>query len=194
MHFQPERLRVILSKMAELEAIDKPLFEAGYIWCQNFIDRQEPVYKSRKQNLPIKPQLSGKETELSGKETELSLPVITHTKETILKETILKKAVILLPGWLDKKTWGDYLEMRKSKKDTPTKRATELLIAKLDRLRLAGDNSTEVLNQSIMNGWKGLFALNKDREVKGGTTKGNPRTLPARNSYTRPEDYRGGIT
>ena len=37
MHFKPDRLREILAKMAELEAIDRELFERGLIWSQNFV-------------------------------------------------------------------------------------------------------------------------------------------------------------
>lgn len=71
MHFTPARLKEILAKMADLQAIDPPLFARGIIWCQNFVDRLEPVYKYRKQQLPIKPELSIPETELSIPETEL---------------------------------------------------------------------------------------------------------------------------
>ena len=103
LHFKPDRLMEILSKMAELETIDPELFKTGAIWCQHFVDRQEQVYKSRGQTLPTKPfpvdiitavgklekgtetALSGKETALSGKETALLIPENTHTKETILK-------------------------------------------------------------------------------------------------------------
>ena len=92
MHFPPERLTAILSKMAELESIDPDLFKSGIIWCQHFVDRLEPIYKSRKQDLPMRP--FGKETPLSGKETPLSVPRArvprNYTKETILKR--VKKA------------------------------------------------------------------------------------------------------
>ena len=82
LHFSPERLREILRKMAELDAIDPILFEAGFIWCQNFVDRQEPIYKYRHQPLPIKPTLPGKETQLSGEETQLSGKISTLKKDS----------------------------------------------------------------------------------------------------------------
>ncbi len=87
LHFTPEKLRLILNKMAELEAIDRELYQNGLIWSQNFVNRQEPVYKTRKQELPTKPTLPIQEIQLSGKETPLSVPVIPHTKETKLKDT-----------------------------------------------------------------------------------------------------------
>ncbi len=85
MHFQPGRLKQILAKMADLEAIDPNLYRQGIIWSQNFVDRLETVYKSRKQDLPMRPELLGKETELLGKETPVSSTDNTQTKET--KET-----------------------------------------------------------------------------------------------------------
>jgi len=96
MHFKPDRLKEILTKMAELEAIDPPLFERGLIWSQNLVDRLESVYKSRKQTPPTRPSLSVPETTaaardggLSGKETGLSVP---ETPQSKLKETKLKES------------------------------------------------------------------------------------------------------
>lgn len=84
MHFKPDRLKEILTKMADLEAIDQALFKAGIIWSQNFVDRLEDVYKARKQPLPGKPSLSGLIIGLSGKETGLSVP---ETPQSKVKET-----------------------------------------------------------------------------------------------------------
>jgi len=57
MHFQSGRLTEILSKMADLGAIDKKLFGYGIIWCQHFVDRLEAVYKKRELPLPVKPNV-----------------------------------------------------------------------------------------------------------------------------------------
>lgn len=106
MHFKPERLKEILAKMADLEAIDAELFSGGIIWCQHFVDRLEPVYKARKQDIPSKPdlfniigvaatvkkpesQLSGKEMPLSGKEIEF--PVSENTQRKELKKGTKEK-------------------------------------------------------------------------------------------------------
>lgn len=87
MHFQPNRLIEILVKLAELEAIDIELFNAGVIWCQNFVDRLGPVYKKRQIPLPQKPliknvskQLLLPEISLSLSGTPLMLPVIPQSK------------------------------------------------------------------------------------------------------------------
>jgi len=99
-------------------------------------------------------QLSSKEMmELSSKE----IP----TKETITKETIQKKKDIVLPEWLDEKTWTEFKKMRISIKKKMTPYAEELMIKKLDRLMGAGNNPKEVLERSIEGGWQGIFAIDK---------------------------------
>jgi DnaD/phage-associated family protein len=88
MRFKPERLKAILDKMAELEAIDPELYQSGLIWSQNFVDRLEPLYKTRKQQLPTRPTLLIQETPLISKETPLIISEIPQSK---LKETKLKE-------------------------------------------------------------------------------------------------------
>ena len=179
LHFQPERLKEILSKLAELGAIDRELYEGGLIWSQNFVDRLEQVYRTRKQELPSKPTLQGTETKLLVKETKLSTP---ETPQTILKDTILKDTI--LPDFIDKETWDDYLKTRKK----PTKRAKVLLIKKLEEFRNAGDDPNEVLKRSIMNGWTGIFPLDK-KGGQSGTHQQSSRRLPK--VYRTPEEIFG---
>ena len=99
-----------------------------------------------------------------------------------------KKDVYEIPGWLNKETWDAFLEMRKAKKAIPTDRAKALLIKELEKLKTAGDDPNEVLNQSIMNSWKGVFSLKggqngahrgdtqEDRSAKRAASIGAPLT------------------
>jgi len=96
---------------------------------------------------------------------EHSTPSFVPTKN-IKNIKNIKEEYIYLPDWLDKVAWNDFLEMRKNNKATPTKRAKELLIKDLEKFREAGDDPTEVLNQSIKNSWKGLFPL-KEKQNAG---------------------------
>lgn len=68
----------------------------------------------------------------------------------------------------------DYLEMRKQIKKPMTERAVELAIKKLEELSalpfsggMDNDLAIQILNQSIMNRWQGLFPL---KEQKTGST------------------------
>ena len=67
-------------------------------------------------------------------------------------------------------TFTDYVEMRKKLKSPMTERAIQLAMNNLEKLS-GGDNDTavQILEQSIMNSWKGLFAL---KEEKNGRKAG----------------------
>lgn len=55
LRIKPEDLREMLGKAAYLEAIDSDLYNKGFIWSQNFIDRLSDVYKKRELPLPERP-------------------------------------------------------------------------------------------------------------------------------------------
>ena len=55
---------------------------------------------------------------------------------------------------MPKDAWDGYCKMR-GKSFTP--HAKQLAIAKLERFRNSGFNPREILENSIMNSWKGLF-------------------------------------
>lgn len=68
----------------------------------------------------------------------------------------------------------DYLEMRKQIKKTMTEKAVDLAIKKLSELAavpfsdsMDNDLAIQILNQSVMNSWQGLFPL---KEQKKGST------------------------
>jgi predicted phage replisome organizer len=61
-------------------------------------------------------------------------------------------------------TFTDYVEMRKKLKSPMTERAIQLAMNNLEKLS-GGDNDTavQILEQSVMNSWKGLFALKEEK-------------------------------
>jgi len=80
-----------------------------------------------------------------------------------VKEGIKKvKEVTPLPPFIKGDLWNDYLEMRKKIKKPATEKAKELAIKKLEILKQQGEEPNEVLQQSILNSWQGLFAV-KDK-------------------------------
>lgn len=67
------------------------------------------------------------------------------------------------------KIFIDYLELRSSIKAVNTERAIKLLINKLEKIASDKDTKIKVIEQSIMNSWKGVFPLKNDynkKEVK----------------------------
>jgi hypothetical protein len=84
MRLSPERMQLILQKMADLEAIDKELYGKNIIWCQKLVDRLKPIYDSRKEPLPVRPGVSLANNPVSLPDNPINLPDNTQTK---LKET-----------------------------------------------------------------------------------------------------------
>jgi hypothetical protein len=76
---------------------------------------------------------------------------------------------IEIPDWIPTESWLGFVEMRTTIKKPLTPRAVELAIAQLGKLRDAGYPPGAVLDQSVMNGWLGLFPLKDGWKVKTQT-------------------------
>ena len=109
---QPERLEMILEKMAELGAIDTQLWKYKVIWCQNLVDRLKMVYDNRKQLLPRKPSISTDGNLINTTDNPLTIPEIRQTKlkETKLKETKEKRQFLERK----QKEFSEYVEKLRS--------------------------------------------------------------------------------
>lgn len=77
----------------------------------------------------------------------------------------------VLPNWVPKQDWDDFLEVRKKKRAPATRRAFELLITKLNHLRGKGYDPPSVLQQSIERGYTGLFELKGDYSERNNFEK-----------------------
>ena len=58
--------------------------------------------------------------------------------------------------------FNEFLKMRISKKAKNTAYAIKLLLNKLNQMALNDNEKLEIINQSIINGWQGLFPLKKN--------------------------------
>jgi len=65
------------------------------------------------------------------------------------------------PSGVTKEAWEGYLETRKNKKAKMTDRAYKLIVNKLMLFSSQGMNINEVLENSTMNNWTGVFPLKK---------------------------------
>ncbi len=128
-----------------------------------------------------------KQEETTYRKGKLSTPTLVSPKESI-KEKI-KKDIYIVPDYINKEIWDGYLEMRKSKKPKITDYAIKLLLKKLEEYRQAGDDPNEVLSKSIMNGWTGIYPLDR-KGGQGGTHQGNTRSLIPRGNYHEPRRTR----
>ena len=58
----------------------------------------------------------------------------------------------------------EFIKMRKSIKAKMTGKALDLILSKLGKLASTDTEKIEILNQSIMNSWKGVFPLKEDNQ------------------------------
>lgn len=76
------------------------------------------------------------------------------------------------PEWLDLEAWQKFIEYRKRKAPL-TAHAAELAIAELAKLHDQGHDPVAVINQSILNGWRGLFALKDNHAAHRSNHRGH---------------------
>jgi hypothetical protein len=91
----------IISLLARLNAIDKELWECGIIWCQNFVDRLDHLYKRRKTTKPEKPDISVIVTETSVIATET--PVSAYNND----QSKVKESKVKIKGQVHMRKSGD---------------------------------------------------------------------------------------
>ena len=95
--------------------------------------------------------------------TDESITNKSNTKKVNTKRVNTKDIDVYFP--LDEKlneSFKDYIEYRRSIRKPLTGKGIELAIKKLDSLTADNDIKIEIINQSIMNGWTGLFPLKSD--------------------------------
>lgn len=60
----------------------------------------------------------------------------------------------------------EFIKMRKAIKSPMTDRALKQILNKLDTLASSDDQKIKILDQSIMNSWRGVFPLREDKQTK----------------------------
>ena len=88
---------------------------------------------------------------------------------TIIKEMNLSTEL--------EKTLLDFIDFRIKTKSPLTQRALTLLLNQLDKLANTEQEKIDILNQSIMNGWKGVFPLKN---------KPQQSNMPSKRDYQAP--------
>ena len=105
-------------------------------------------------NSNYKKEKEKKKTKKIPTQTEIDEVVNAYTSNEELKATLI-----------------EFVKFRKSIKRVMTTHALELLIKKLDKLANDDNTKIEILNESIMNGWNGIFPL-KDNSTPINKNKG----------------------
>jgi len=121
-------------------------------------------------------------------ETPTPIPYINTDNKPYIKDKDKaqpKKPVaceIELPDWLPKETWEEFKQHRKEMKKPMSTLAQKKTIAQLDKMRVNGQDIVSVINQSIANGWQGIFELKSQ-----GSGYGNNGAVVGPNGYIEPK-------
>lgn len=106
-------------------------------------------------------QLSKRITPIIQKDNA-SLSKRIPTKENNTKDNITKEKVTI-PEWVPLKTFQEYVDMRKRIKKPLNEQSYPRFFSHLEKLCQSSDASPEdILNQSIVNGWQGIFELRRN--------------------------------
>ena len=87
-----------------------------------------------------------------------------NKKKTVPKGTAKEKRVFFCDPSVDD-AFNDYIEHRKQIRSPMTERAITLAINKLNSISRDPEMQCRILEQSILNGWKGLFPLHDGENV-----------------------------
>jgi hypothetical protein len=115
----------------------------------------------------------------------------THENKKNEKKKDNSNTDFILPDWLPKEQWADFLEMRVKIRKPLTEKAKLLAINKLKELAETGNDPGDVLNQSTLSAWLGLFPL-KDSGHYSGAGKAAQKTVKAKSDgQPYPCDFEG---
>jgi uncharacterized protein YdaU (DUF1376 family) len=86
-------------------------------------------------------------------------PITKNLKPSKSKTKTAKPAAtpLVFPDWMPMEAWGKYLAMRVTLKKPITEHGIPLAIKRLEKLRAAGADPSDVLDHSTMNSYQGLF-------------------------------------
>lgn len=99
---------------------------------------------------------------------EENSPKATYKNKATLKDktkdTHRQKRDVLIvpPPFLNEQLWKEFLEHRKSIKSPMSEIAQKKAFNALDKMHEQGQDIEQVINNSIVNGWKGLFPIKEN--------------------------------
>jgi hypothetical protein len=74
-----------------------------------------------------------------------------------------KTSAVALPAWVPEDAWNAWLEVRPKVKAPNTRRALNLALRDLQKLRDEGNDPRAVLEAAVVKGWRGLFPVAKPK-------------------------------
>lgn len=101
----------------------------------------------------------------------------------IKKNTKRKIEKIDLPDFIDEQDWSDFLQHRKDSKSPMSTMAQNRAITILSKLTTNKEEAKEIINNSIANGWKGLFPIKQNNNKNGDKPNGRNKESSAKRHW-----------
>ncbi len=187
-----DKFQRMLEKAKELGLFDKELANNFQQLTSNGIRRRTNIVLEDRLRMRGKRSLS---TEQTTEQTTEQMPQSKVKESKVISTPVVPQGTLVektvkenfeLPDWIKKETWSAFLEVRRRKRAPDTAYALKLIIRKLEKMRAAGDNPNEVLEQSIMPGWTGVFPLKGGGNGRTDTAQPRARQFPKAGEYTVP--------
>lgn len=161
----PSERKAVLSVTAEFFTQDGTLMRNEK--CDSEIGKQLKYSESQSAKAKLKHSY-GKATAVPRARVPQSQSHNSVSKDTSLTPTPL-------PDWLPQDEWVAFKEMRKKIKSPMTSKAESLAINALDQLRREGCDPKQVINQSVLRGWKTFYKpkANSDETANRYASTGN---------------------
>ena len=126
----------------------------------------------------------------SGDPCQSDTRTVKNRKRTVREP---EKEAVELPEWMPTGVWAEFVEHRRKMKAPMTDVAQRRALKKLARMRTEGQDIEAVVEQSIINGWKGLFPVRADRRQADAKT-GFDRSISALSSLFGEEHGQDGFS
>ena len=160
-HNKPENPNVVTSWRAELELIPEcDLKEEAMQYLAVALSAISPAFAGAFEALghSAKPLAKGMAKGIA-KPLAKGMANQEQEQEQEQKKQKQPSSGFVLPSWIDTSAWQGFEDMRRKERHPLTDRARTLAISKLEDLKIVGNDSTQVLNQSTLNGWRDLFPI-----------------------------------
>lgn len=143
--------------------------------------------EKRRQNADISTEKPPKDKKERSKEVKNTTPMVPFDPFSIVSQSYSNPQVL--------EAWKGFIDMRSKLKGgkIASEHQLKLLMNALEKNARTDAERIDVINQSIMNGWKGLFPLKEKKNAANCTGYQNGDVSGAYDGYIPWDDYRGNV-
>jgi len=93
------------------------------------------------------------------------LDIVDTNVSPISRKPIKHVDDLILPQWMPKELWDDFMEVRKKKKAVNSDRALKAIITQLAGFMANGHDPCKIVETSIINSWKDVYEPRENRNA-----------------------------